>query len=52
LLSFDHPITGERVTFTAPLRGDMATLVATLRARSNGGEQVVAPGATVDTTKI
>lgn len=51
LLSFDHPITGKRLTFTAPLRGDMAALVAALRARSNGGEQLAAPGATVDITK-
>lgn len=48
LLSFDHPITGKRLTFTAPLRGDMANLVAALRARSDGGEQLAAPGATVE----
>jgi 23S rRNA pseudouridine1911/1915/1917 synthase len=52
LLSFDHPMSGKRMTFTAPLRGDMAALVAALRARSGGGEQLAAPGATVDITKL
>jgi RluA family pseudouridine synthase len=33
LLAFDHPITGERLTFTAPLRGEVARLVASLRAK-------------------
>jgi 23S rRNA pseudouridine1911/1915/1917 synthase len=47
LLSFDHPINGKRMTFTAPLRGDMANLVHHLRAEG----QVRRPeprGATVD----
>jgi 23S rRNA pseudouridine1911/1915/1917 synthase len=47
LLSFEHPITNQRMVFTAPLRGDLMQLVATLRAHS-----VVTPadpsGATVD----
>ena len=29
-LSFDHPATGERVTFASPLPADLATLLATL----------------------
>ena len=29
-LSFDHPATGERVTFTSPLPADLAALLATL----------------------
>lgn len=29
-LAFDHPSTGERVTFTSPLPDDLATLLATL----------------------
>ena len=33
MLSFTHPILGTRLTFTAPLRGDMAGLVRSLRAR-------------------
>jgi len=47
LLSFLHPITGKRMTFTAPLRGDMAELVRTLRARP-GFERLNPAGATVD----
>jgi 23S rRNA pseudouridine1911/1915/1917 synthase len=31
MLAFDHPMTGQRLTFTAPLRGDMARLVHALR---------------------
>lgn len=31
LLAFDHPITGQRMTFTAPVRGDIGTLINTLR---------------------
>jgi 23S rRNA pseudouridine1911/1915/1917 synthase len=34
-LSFDHPVTGERLEFTAPLPQDMADLVAAL-ARASG----------------
>ena len=30
-LSFDHPATGERVTFTSPLPADLGTLLATLQ---------------------
>jgi len=36
LLSFNHPITQERMTFTAPLRGDMANLVEQLRIHKPG----------------
>ena len=31
ILAFDHPITGRRLRFTAPLRGDMAALIRHLR---------------------
>jgi 23S rRNA pseudouridine1911/1915/1917 synthase len=34
LLAFNHPITGERMTFTAPLRGEIARLVHALRKGS------------------
>jgi len=48
VLGFQHPVTGEKMRFTAPLRGDMAALVKTLRAQSGGGERVETLGATVD----
>lgn len=47
ILGFTHPITQQRMVFTAPLRGDMAELVRQLRARGRA-ERVDAPGATVD----
>lgn len=47
MLSFDHPITGRRLTFTAPLRGDMLALVAALRARP-GLQRLDVPGAAID----
>lgn len=47
ILGFVHPIKGERVEFTAPLRGDMAALVHDLRLRGNP-ERPQPPGATVD----
>ena len=31
-LGFDHPVTGEKLEFTSPLPGDMARLIAALRA--------------------
>ena len=31
-LGFDHPVTGEKLEFTSPLPGDMAGLIAALRA--------------------
>ena len=49
ILGFTHPISGAPMRFTAPLRGDMADLVASLRARSGAAWlRVDAPGATVD----
>lgn len=47
-LGLRHPMTGAAMTFTAPLRGELAALVRSLRARSGGGVPVEAPGATVD----
>ncbi len=47
ILGFTHPITNQRLVFTAPLRGDISALVRDLRSRS-GVESVDAPGATVD----
>jgi len=48
LLGFRHPHTGEDVVFTAPLRGDMAEAVRTLRAHGNPSGVVDLPGATVE----
>lgn len=48
ILAFDHPITSKPLRFTAPLRGDMCDIIAALRKASKGGEEVDAPGATVD----
>ena len=50
-LGIRHPRTEQPMEFTAPLRGDMADLVRTLRAMSGGGVRVDAPGATVDLEK-
>lgn len=51
VLGFPHPITNERMQFTAPLRGDMKALLSDLRA--NGTiDRPETPGATVDLAKI
>lgn len=47
LLGFTHPITGTRMEFTAPLRGDMAEAVRMLRSTSSV-HRPPAIGATVD----
>lgn len=47
LLGFRHPITGAPLEFTAPLRGDIAALVTTLRA-AGPVEHPPAPGARID----
>jgi 23S rRNA pseudouridine1911/1915/1917 synthase len=51
LLSFRHPVTEEKMTFTAPLRGDLAATVRSLRASS---EHYVftPPGATVNLAEV
>jgi len=48
-LGFRHPISGEVMQFTAPVRGDIADLVRTLRAGVTENPQ--SPGATVDLTR-
>ncbi|MBM4109119.1 MAG: RluA family pseudouridine synthase [Phycisphaerae bacterium] len=46
LLAFQHPVTGEALRFTAPLRGDMAQLVGALRR--TGVERPALGGTLVD----
>jgi 23S rRNA pseudouridine1911/1915/1917 synthase len=46
-LGFTHPITGEPMSFTSPMRGDMGDLVRALR-HGDRVERVDPPGATVD----
>lgn len=49
ILGFTHPITEQPMRFTAPLRGDIAALVQSLRTRSGPSLQSLdPPGATVD----
>jgi 23S rRNA pseudouridine1911/1915/1917 synthase len=43
-LGFVHPTTGRRVTFTAPMPGDMTALVERLRAGPAGGLRPLAGG--------
>ncbi|CAG0968016.1 Ribosomal large subunit pseudouridine synthase D [Phycisphaerales bacterium] len=49
-LGFQHPVSGEALEFTAPLRGDIAALVLSLRRMGTSGP-ITAPGATVDLSK-
>lgn len=51
LLSFLHPTTGQKMTFQAPLPGDMLRLVRELRAH-RGGRRVDVAGATLDLERI
>jgi len=50
VLAFDHPIHGERLTFTAPLHEDMGCLLRRLRAERPGpyDKPLRADGACVD----
>jgi len=53
VLGFPHPITNERMQFTAPLRGDMQALLRDLRATSGkSAERPETPGTTVDLAKV
>jgi 23S rRNA pseudouridine1911/1915/1917 synthase len=53
VLGFPHPITNERMQFTAPLRGDMQALLRDLRAMSGKStERPETPGTTVDLSKV
>lgn len=48
LLSFKHPMTQELLTFTAPIRGDMATCITMLRTHKPGEGPIDVSGARVD----
>jgi 23S rRNA pseudouridine1911/1915/1917 synthase len=51
-LGIRHPMSGEQLQFTAPVRGELAALVASLRRMSSLGDgRVDSPGATVDIEK-
>ena len=51
-LGIRHPITEEPMEFTAPLRGELATLVNALRLLSGDRLELVnAPGATIDLSR-
>jgi hypothetical protein len=58
LLGIEHPMRQEHMVFTAPIRGEFAAAVKTLREMSlavgdaaTGGLRVESPGATVDLDK-
>jgi RluA family pseudouridine synthase len=48
MLTFVHPITNEKMVFTAPLRSDMAETLAILRSRADAGAVMDMPGAVLD----
>jgi len=52
VLQFEHPATGERMTFTAPLHDDMSGLVKRLRSDRPKSGPLTADGAVVDLTKL
>ena len=47
-LSFDHPITGKRLSFTAPIWEDMRRTIEVLREHRPGPGPIQPAGATVD----
>lgn len=48
MLSFVHPVTEKKMTFSAPLRSDMAELLRVLRGRDDAGPVMEVPGAVLD----
>ncbi len=52
VLEFDHPDTGERMSFTAPLREDMAGLLRRLRDERSKSGPLKADGARVELDKM
>lgn len=47
MLSFEHPVSGRKMAFTAPLRGDMGRLIRVLRSRPQV-DRMNPPGAVID----
>lgn len=48
MLSFVHPITEKKMTFSAPLRSDMLETLRLLRGRGDAGPVMEMPGAVLD----
>ncbi len=51
-LTIDHPKTGERMTFTAPIPADLSRLVNVLREFRPGAGPIEPPGSTLDLTAV
>lgn len=52
MLTFVHPITEQKMTFSAPLRSDMLETLRLLRSRGDAGPVVEMPGAVLDLATI
>ncbi|MFM9956535.1 MAG: RluA family pseudouridine synthase, partial [Phycisphaerales bacterium] len=48
MLTFVHPITNQKMTFSAPVRSDMADALRLLRARPDAGPVMHVPGSVLD----
>lgn len=51
MLGFEHPVTGQKMVFTAPLRGDMERLIRVLRSRGRV-DRINPPGTAVDLERL
>lgn len=51
MLGFEHPVTGQKMVFTAPLRGDMERLIRVLRTRDRV-DRINPPGTAVDLERL
>ena len=52
ILTIDHPKTGERMTFQAPVPGDFARLVEVLRRFRPGAGLISPPGSVIDLRSV
>jgi len=52
VLQFEHPATGERMTFTAPFHADMSRLIHRLREQRPKSGPLTAEGAVVDLHRL
>ncbi len=52
MLGFTHPVTGARVSFSAPVPEDLASLVQTLRASPGPHDRLTPAGATLDLSAV